>query len=678
MKRLGYVFLAVLISAALSGGAFAQLPPPPVNLTVHAIPPAAAIMLQGVVLNWELPKFLPPVPSMSSTFRVYRSVDDSVSFKFLNATDKMEYNDPQVAAGHTYYYYVTWVWVMPDSTVRESSRSNLAWITPGPSGGEKTGKIVGTVTDSLTGKPLAYSRVMFFRPSSPILWIPQVWSDTAGKYSAVLDTGKYLVECNPPLMMVPLMSMIPWPAYQTKWYKNAHDAAHATPVAVTDGGVDTVAFALVKFVPPVPVHIRGTVLDSTGNPLKAARVVIMRTGQEIPVMAASGALVTMLPGEKFADPDLGCVFGVAWEGLTDSAGAYDATVLSERSYTALAVKGGYFPQYYDHKSTPSEATVIPAAGDVSGIDFNLNPHRPPQIYSISGIVWDSAGVRVPSRVIVFPLRPYASRAVRFGFSDSLGAFSVGHLLAGKYILLAVPFGDYAPAFYKAGAFGVLKWKDEDTVTVSGDVSGIDIGVKQIHSNGVATLSGTITAGGQGLEGVNVVVEDAGGAALGYGMTDGTGSYVIDALPAGALTITADLMGYNDGVQSTSIGASQFAMTQDFSLGVATSVSPSGSAGVPASYALGQNYPNPFNPSTRIDFSLPVAGTATMKIFNLLGQEVVTLVNGPLASGTHETVWDGRDAAGRVLSSGVYFYRLEVKGPDGGAAYSAMKKMVLLK
>jgi hypothetical protein len=178
--------------------------------------------------------------------------------------------------------------------------------------------------------------------------------------------------------------------------------------------------------------------------------------------------------------------------------------------------------------------------------------------------------------------------------------------------------------------------------------------------------------------VNVVVEDAGGAALGYGMTDGTGSYVIDALPAGALTITADLMGYNDGVQSTSIGASQFAMTQDFSLGVATSVSPSGSAGVPASYALGQNYPNPFNPSTRIDFSLPVAGTATMKIFNLLGQEVVTLVNGPLASGTHETVWDGRDAAGRVLSSGVYFYRLEVKGPDGGAAYSAMKKMVLLK
>jgi len=672
MKRLGYVFLAVLISAAVSGLAFAQLPPPPVNLAAHP----AGQFAQGVILTWQIAKILPPVAP--GAFRVYRSVDDSTSFTYLDATGMTEFGDTRAAAGHTYYYYVTWVWVMPDSTVRESGRSNLAWINLGSSSGEKTGTIVGKVTDSLTGKPLAYSRVMFFRPSAPILWIPQAWSDTAGRYSAVLDTGTYLVECNPPLMMVPLMSMIPWPLYQTKWYRNAHDAAHATPLAVTDGETDTADFALAKFVPPVPVHFRGTVRDSTGNPLKGARVVLMRTVQELPVMAAAGALVTTLPGETFADPDLGCVFGVAWQGLTDSTGGFNATVLSERSYTALAVKSGYFPQYYDHKNTPSDATLIPAAGDVSGIDFNLNPFRPPQMYSISGLVWDSAGVRVPSRIIVFPLRSYASREARFGFTDSLGAYSVGHLLAGKYILLAVPFGDYAPAFYKAGAFGVLRWKDADTVTVAGNVTGIDIGVKQIHSNGVATLSGTVTAGGQALSGVNVVVEDALGASLGYGMTDGSGSYVIDALPAGPVTITADLVGYNDGVQTTSVTVSQFTLSQDFSLGVTTSVSGPSAPGVPAAYALGQNYPNPFNPSTRIVFSLPVAGSATMKIFNLLGQEVVTLVNGPLASGTHEAVWDGRDAAGRVISSGVYFYRLEVKGPDGGAAYSAMKKMVLLK
>jgi hypothetical protein len=253
---------------------------------------------------------------------------------------------------------------------------------------------------------------------------------------------------------------------------------------------------------------------------------------------------------------------------------------------------------------------------------------------------------------------------------------VDHLLAGKYIVLAVPFGKYASAFYKAGAFGVIRWKNADTVTVAANVPGINIGVVQIHSSGVATLTGRITSGGQPLEGVNVVAQDAGGAALGYGVTDGAGSYVMDALPAGPVTLTVDIMGYNGAEQMINVGASQFALSQDFSLGITTSVS--GAQAVPQAYALGQNYPNPFNPSTRISFSLPQTGAVTLNVFNLLGQQIATLVNGPMTAGTHETLWDGRDAAGRVLASGVYFYRIEVKGPDGGAAYSAMRKMVLLK
>ena len=123
--------------------------------------------------------------------------------------------------------------------------------------------------------------------------------------------------------------------------------------------------------------------------------------------------------------------------------------------------------------------------------------------------------------------------------------------------------------------------------------------------------------------------------------------------------------------------SRFALSQDFSLSVTTSI-----AGVlPAlvqSYALGQNYPNPFNPSTRISYALPTAGMVTLHVFNLLGQQVTTLVNGPMTAGTHETVWDGRDAAGRVVASGIYLYRIEVKGPDGGEAYSAVRKMALVK
>jgi hypothetical protein len=674
MKRLSNVFLGALLTAALAASASAQVPYPPVNLTAHAAGPST-IAVQEVILNWELLKITPPVPP--NTFKVYRSVDDSLSFKLLNVTDKLEYGDLQVVAGHTYFYYVTWVWFLPDSTIRESGRSNLAWVKLGPQGGEKTGKIVGTVTDSVTGKPVPNSRVMFFRTASPILWVPETWADSLGRYSAMLDTGKYLILCNPPFLMGRMvMTLVPFPVYKPKWFKDAYDPAHATPVVVTDGGTDTADFALARFVFPTLVHLKGTVRDSAGHPLKGALVAITRTIQEMHVMASSGEAVTDLPGETLVVDNLGCIQGVAWKGLTDSTGAYDATVLSQRSYIALASKGGYFPQFYDHKDTPSDATIIAVNGDVSGIDFNLNPYRPPQMYSISGVVWDSAGVRVPSRVIVFPLRSFSARAARFAFSDSLGAYTVGHLLAGKYIVLAVPFGKYAPAFYKAGAFGVIRWKNADTVTVAANVTGINIGVVRLHCSGVATVTGRITSGAQALEGVNVIAEDASGAALGYGMTDGSGSYVIDALPAGPVTLTADLMGYNGAQQMITVSPSQFALSQDFALGVTTSVP--ASPGVPQAYVLGQNYPNPFNPSTRISFSLPQAGTVTLRVFDILGQQVTTLVNGPMGAGAHEAEWNGRDAAGRVLASGVYFYRIEVKALDGGAAYSAIRKMMLLK
>jgi hypothetical protein len=84
-------------------------------------------------------------------------------------------------------------------------------------------------------------------------------------------------------------------------------------------------------------------------------------------------------------------------------------------------------------------------------------------------------------------------------------------------------------------------------------------------------------------------------------------------------------------------------------------------GVPPSLALRQNYPNPFNPVTIIEYELPLAGPVSLKIFNIAGQEVVTLVNGPQAAGVRSVIWDGRDANGRAVSSGVYLYRLEAAG-----------------
>jgi hypothetical protein len=85
------------------------------------------------------------------------------------------------------------------------------------------------------------------------------------------------------------------------------------------------------------------------------------------------------------------------------------------------------------------------------------------------------------------------------------------------------------------------------------------------------------------------------------------------------------------------------------------------------FALDQNYPNPFNPSTSITFSVPVAGKTTLKIYNLLGQEVATLVNGVIEAGTYSEQFNAA-----ALPSGIYLYSLKA------GMFSETKHMILIK
>jgi hypothetical protein len=102
------------------------------------------------------------------------------------------------------------------------------------------------------------------------------------------------------------------------------------------------------------------------------------------------------------------------------------------------------------------------------------------------------------------------------------------------------------------------------------------------------------------------------------------------------------------------------------------------AGVPKEFALTQNYPNPFNPTTTISYALAVDARASVKVFDLLGRQVATLVDDIQPAGTRAVQWNGRNASGLQVSSGVYFYRLEAAPVSGGAAFTSMKKMLLLK
>ena len=89
--------------------------------------------------------------------------------------------------------------------------------------------------------------------------------------------------------------------------------------------------------------------------------------------------------------------------------------------------------------------------------------------------------------------------------------------------------------------------------------------------------------------------------------------------------------------------------------------------LPGGYLLHQNYPNPFNPSTTIEFQIPNSGFVTLKIYNILGKTVKTLVSKKLNSGSHTYQFDGSN-----LASGVYYYQLVASN------YIEVKKMLLLR
>jgi hypothetical protein len=94
--------------------------------------------------------------------------------------------------------------------------------------------------------------------------------------------------------------------------------------------------------------------------------------------------------------------------------------------------------------------------------------------------------------------------------------------------------------------------------------------------------------------------------------------------------------------------------------------------IPTHYSLAQNYPNPFNPSTTLAYSLKEPGHVTISIYNVLGQNVRTLIDEYQAAGNYTKVWNGHDDSGGEVASGIYFYRIKA------GEFSDIKKMVLMK
>jgi len=106
--------------------------------------------------------------------------------------------------------------------------------------------------------------------------------------------------------------------------------------------------------------------------------------------------------------------------------------------------------------------------------------------------------------------------------------------------------------------------------------------------------------------------------------------------------------------------------------IGESITGIGSSDTPVAFALGQNFPNPFNPTTMIGFSVPENGYVSIKVFDVLGRHVRTLVSRNYSAGNYSVMWDATDMNGNVVSNGVYFYTIEAGN------FRATNRMLFLK
>jgi|WetSurMetagenome_2_1015567.scaffolds.fasta_scaffold65922_2 plastocyanin len=109
------------------------------------------------------------------------------------------------------------------------------------------------------------------------------------------------------------------------------------------------------------------------------------------------------------------------------------------------------------------------------------------------------------------------------------------------------------------------------------------------------------------------------------------------------------------------------MIGSFTATTITSVENKQSSLEPNAYQLKQNYPNPFNPTTTISFDLPIQSFVSLKVYNLIGQEVAAIVNEDMAAGSYSMTWNAAS-----MPSGIYLYRLQTK------SFTETRKLVLLK
>jgi hypothetical protein len=498
-----------------------------------------------------------------------------------------------------------------------------------------------------------------------------------------VDPGVYKIKANAPSAK-----------YQSQWYEGKRDVSQANPVTVKESTTDGPTIVPIKLRGGVMnvtrINVAGSVTDSAGIAINDAECRVIFVRAEFALNLGGGMGIGIENFRQYFDFNRQNDYRLegksefVFHAKVDSLGKYKVA-LPPGGYIAFARAKGYAVEFYNEQSNILAAEVIRVQNDTSGIGFTLSPLPPVVLGAIAGTVADSVNnIFVPARVIAFRDGWRFNDNQKIGRvyvtdTDSTGAFVFGDVLPGTYVVMAIPLGNYAPAFYSTDTVN-YRWKRATKIAVNGNnVDNINIYVKAFGpaANGFTAITGTVNIGGGNgmMYGYNrtgaIVYAYRDGRVVGYSFTNPEGRYAITGLTPGQYSVFVDKTGFEESTTSSvtasyDLSGNPMSGTADFSINAMMNVQVNTSE-IPTQYVLEQNYPNPFNPSTTIAFSLPSAGKTTLSVYNVVGQKMETLIDGYKEAGQYTVTFDASH-----LSTGVYFYRLEA------GTYSVVKKMLLLK
>ncbi len=557
--------------------------------------------------------------------------------------------------------------------------------------------ISGTVTDESSGLPLAKAVVIIEHAAMRLV----ATTNEQGKYHLVVAPGSYKLRAERQ-------------GYAPEWYNNKADASLADDVVLTPGNSMTgIDFSLLRH----GGSISGVVRDAGGAAIAGARVSawlpspasnvhpagfgqatsVADGSYRIEGLAAGNYLVRAeakgaLPEyyDNAATPQLAAPVAVAanqavlgidfaldgggsiagsvtdvatglpiahamirvrgnqirgeWGARSDAQGNYLVEGLPTGDYTVQFVAPRYIAEYYDDAVLPASATpvTVVAPQRVNGINAALT-NGPVGPRNYRGSVKTASG-SVPAYTLVEAIDP-GTRQVVVGTTDERGDFSIDAM--DNAILRARAIG-----FIGLYAGNTHDWSRSSN---SGFVAGTPTFIlEQLPETGFADIQGRVLDARSGAAVADAWVYglDTDGGRY-FATTNNDGQYIIHNTSNGDLTLTVSEAGFALTEQPVSVNEGRGTATIVVQ---PTGVTSQESINAPVSMMLRQNFPNPFNPATSIGFQIPREGPVALRVYNLLGKEITTLVNEHMRPGSYSVNWhaDG-------LPSGIYIYRLEAGG-----------------